>query len=512
MDGEDSRKGRRRRSQAAHLTKAEFGDLQTLLDLAPVGIAIADDESCSVIAVNRHGANLMKIPPRTAPADAPNAGYRFEIDGRKLGAEELPLQKAWRTRRPVRDFQATYFAQDGSRFEYRMSAVPLLDTRGNVRRVVGVFDDISPILSAQRALERRSRQQEVVTRLGNRSLQGEALQALLDDIPDMLRPLLGVDYAKVLRFRPETNDFLLLSQSGFPEGTSPVVPGGADSQAGYTVTTHEPVIVKDLATEARFSGPALLRECGVVSGASVIIGTPDRPWGVLGVHARQKTQFTADEISFLQSIANLIAATVARDEAQAHQSFLLDELRHRVKNNFATVQAVASLSFRSGEGGEVSVDRFVSRLRSMAAAHDLHFKADWKDVRLGELIGAQTRPYDVEETRVSLSGDPSVDIPPRLAFDLAMVVHELATNAAKYGALSVPEGCVSVAWRRERSQTGPQVRVSWQERGGPAPRRDIDPGTGSRILEAVARRPEFSIRRDFGPAGLDAEIRLTLEN
>src|SRR5690606_29667502 len=184
----------------------------------------------------------------------------------------------------------------------------------------------------------------------------------------------------LLQYRPLSDDFELRASFGFDiaPGAGVVVPGGNRSQAGYALASGEPIFVEDLASDARFQGPELLVSHGVRSGLSVAIGDSGSPWGVLGVHARERRSFDKHDVQFLQAVANVIAATIARDETERHQRILLAELQHRVKNSLATVQAIASLSFRRTVGIEADLEVFGNRIRALSAAHDLLFQRNWK--------------------------------------------------------------------------------------------------------------------------------------
>jgi two-component sensor histidine kinase/PAS domain-containing protein len=492
--------------------QAQVDDLEALLDLAPIGIAFADDAECKSIEVNRYGAQIMKIPRKSPPAGNRNANYRFVRDGSDIPPEDLPLQMAWRTGKPVRDFRATYFPSDGAAFEYLMSAAPVLDAEGNVRQVIGVYDDVTRLVEAQAAAEIRAAQQDFLATTGSLSLRGQDARELTRILPEQLARMLRVDYAKVLMYQPETNDFRLEATHGFSQPPGTVVGGGLNSQAGYTLQSAAPIIVERLAEEQRFSGPPLLREAGVVSGISVIIGDPENPWGVLGIHTRQYRKFTADDVKFLQSIANVLAATLERDAWGRQQRLLLDELRHRVKNNLATVQAIAGLSFGRQASENPVVEGFMARLMALAAAHDLRFQSDWKDVDFGELVRRQVTPY-VSEGQIKVEGRSGIRLPAAMAIDIAMVVHELVTNAIKHGALSTPDGTVRIGWSIDDGAAAhDQIPFHWQEKGGP--KVNGPPavnGVGTTLMDAISNRSDLKLERTFGPEGLDCRIAISVD-
>ncbi|MEE9139581.1 MAG: PAS domain S-box protein, partial [Alphaproteobacteria bacterium] len=228
----------------------------------------------------------------------------------------------------------TYFtafeARETFEMEYRLKRFDgdyrwILDT-GNPRfgsggrflGFVGSGIDITGRKRAEEALRARALQQAAITELGQRALGGADISVLMDEAVRLVARTLEVEYCKVLELLPSDDAFLLRAGVGWKDGYvgSAKVPTGCDSQADYTLLYNEPVIVEDLATETRFSGPPLLHEHGVVSGMSVIIEGEHRPFGILGVHTTQHRTFTRDDVHFLQAVANVLAEAVTRRRAE----------------------------------------------------------------------------------------------------------------------------------------------------------------------------------------------------
>ncbi|MFQ5341915.1 MAG: PAS domain S-box protein, partial [Anaerolineae bacterium] len=164
----------------------------------------------------------------------------------------------------------------------------------------------------------RVKQQAVVAGLGQRALAGIDLAALMDEAVERVAETLLVEYCKVLELLPDGEALLLRAGVGWQAGLvgQATVSAGLESQAGYTLVSHEPVIVEDLSTETRFSGPPLLHDHGVVSGISVIIQGEGRPFGVMGAHTTSRRTFTQDDVHFLQAAANVLAAAIQRRRAE----------------------------------------------------------------------------------------------------------------------------------------------------------------------------------------------------
>ena len=168
------------------------------------------------------------------------------------------------------------------------------------------------------ALRVREEQQATVAHLGRLALGCVDLSKLMDEAVKALAATLSVEYAKVLELLPDGDRLLLRAGVGWEDGLVGVatVDASGDSQAGFTLLCSTPVIVDDLATEERFSGPPLLRDHGIVSGISVVIPGTDRPYGVLGIHTTKRRTFTEDDVNFLSSVANVLAAAVERKAAE----------------------------------------------------------------------------------------------------------------------------------------------------------------------------------------------------
>lgn len=181
---------------------------------------------------------------------------------------------------------------------------------------------------ATERLQQRQAQQAAVATLGNAALAADGLQELFEEAVELTAQVLDVDFCKVLELWPEDRELLLRAGVGWDEGLvgEATVGAGLDSQAGYTLRSHAPVIVEDLATEERFAGPPLLLEHGVVSGVSVVIGTVDQPWGVLGVHARERREFTLDDVNFVQSVAHVLWGAIGPREVSEALAYSMSRL------------------------------------------------------------------------------------------------------------------------------------------------------------------------------------------
>ncbi|QWT19397.1 PAS domain-containing protein [Bacillus sp. NP157] len=176
-----------------------------------------------------------------------------------------------------------------------------------------------------------------------------------------------------------------------------------------------------------------------------------------------------------------VDVTIHRD-AQRAQRILINELNHRVKNTLAVVQAMAVQSFREERPASESLALFQSRLVALGGAHDLLLGRGWEDVPLRSVVDTTVAPHDPDGSRVSLAG-PALMLTPESAVSVAMALHELLTNAIKYGALSVPAGRVRLHWSYVATRKA--LRIEWKETGGPAVATPAVRGFGTRFIERV---------------------------
>jgi two-component system, chemotaxis family, CheB/CheR fusion protein len=226
---------------------------------------------------------------------------------------------------------------DESRGHYYLRRITPYRTGDNrIEGVVLTFTDISRIRRTEEQLRVRERQHAVVAAMGRMALSGDPLQELLDKAVASVAEVCAVEYGKILELQPG-NQLLLRAGVGWEQGLvgKAIIPAGLGSQSGYTLATHEPVIVEDMQHETRFTPAKLLLDHGVRSGVSVIIGPIQRPYGVLGVHTRERVHFTPDDINFLQSIAHLLWEALERHRRE--EMLFLSEARLRLAMEFGRI-------------------------------------------------------------------------------------------------------------------------------------------------------------------------------
>jgi PAS domain S-box-containing protein len=203
------------------------------------------------------------------------------------------------------------------------------------------------------------------------------------------------------------------------------------------------------------------------------------------------------------------ASKIARDitkhkQAERLQRLLVHELNHRVKNILATVQAIArqTLSPRQSDGGMVR-ETFEARLLALSNAHDLLTRENWNGTDLSQIVAEALAPYQRDRFEI---GGPDVRLTPKMALALTLALHELATNAAKYGALSVSSGRIAITWRVQPNDQ-PHLILRWQERGGPLVSPPSRKGFGSRLIErSLAMELAGEVRITYDPTGVICDV------
>ncbi|SPJ24087.1 Blue-light-activated histidine kinase 1 [Palleronia abyssalis] len=193
-------------------------------------------------------------------------------------------------------------------------------------------------------------------------------------------------------------------------------------------------------------------------------------------------------------------------EAEQQQKVLISELNHRVKNMLAVVVSIANFTKKTSSNMDEFVDRLIGRLNGMARAYSLLSGSEWSGVELRDLLHAEVEVFGAD--RVTAEG-PALHLTPEHALSLGMIVHEMATNAAKYGALSEIAGRVNVAWEVKDGQ----AHLTWVEQGGPLVNAPAEKGFGLVLIEGQVRsQMEGEIETDFRPDGLVLKLSFPLKD
>ncbi len=226
--------------------------------------------------------------------------------------------------------------------------------------------------------------------------------------------------------------------------------------------------------------------------------------------ARVYALFAGSSLLFVLLTETLLLYTRLANAAQ-HQRLLVAELDHRVKNILAEVEAVGTSTRQESHSMDDFVQSFGGRIQSMAAAHSLLSKSAWRGVGLEDLVRAELVPYTTS-TNIKISGT-TVTLTPAQTQALGRVLHELATNAAKYGALSIPGGQVSISWNREPNGEGATVLIEWHELGGPPVASNTRSSYGTDLIRnLIPYELGGTVDLVFAAEGVNCRIEVPLES
>jgi two-component sensor histidine kinase len=285
--------------------------------------------------------------------------------------------------------------------------------------------------------------------------------------------------------------------------------------------------IRDLAADPRFhSHPLVIGEPHVRFYAGVSLATPDGlPIGTFGVLDHRPRDLSEDQaftltvlaqqvmaqLDLRRSVADRDVALAASQRVERRHALLVRELHHRVRNTLAVVQSLLGTTARRAGSVEEFYFAFSARIAALAKTQALLTDDYWQTASLRELASTQVQPFgNGAQPRITLTG-PALDLSADLAVPLGMALHELAANAAKFGALSVPQGCVDLTWDVREVKGKRTVRLVWIEHEGPL----VDPprheGFGSTLLRKVLpmqihAKVDLQFARDGLRCGIEAPL------
>ena len=213
----------------------------------------------------------------------------------------------------------------------------------------------------------------------------------------------------------------------------------------------------------------------------------------------------------------IAASTIARQfterkAAEDHKSFLMAELDHRVKNTLMVITSLIAQTVKSADSPEQFAQIIEGRIQALSRVHNLLNQNDWDRAALRDVIVGELAPYrDRKEENIVIDGKADVALTPKATQTLAMALHELATNAGKYGALSTPAGKVAVSWSVANSRKDPRLSIEWIETGGPPVKPPTRRGFGSQLIERIVNYElQANVQRDFHAEGVRCKIEFPL--
>jgi PAS domain S-box-containing protein len=270
---------------------------------------------------------------------------------------------------------------------------------------------------------------------------------------------------------------------------------------GTILQTRQPAWVSDAEADSNF----IRKGSGFRAAFGFPVTSEGRIIAVLEFFSTERAEPDAELLLIVRTLGEQVGRVLERKRTEEHQRLMTKELNHRVRNNLSIIQSVAHQTF--GEAGDRgALAAFESRIGALAAAHEVLTRENWEAASLDDLARQTIFACGAAEDQVDLQG-PDVLLPPRLAVSFTMALHELCTNAVKYGALSVSDGCVRLTWELVNIADGERLRLAWREEGGPPVKPPARRGFGSRMIErALARELGGEVTLTFAPAGLECLI------
>ena len=266
-----------------------------------------------------------------------------------------------------------------------------------------------------------------------------------------------------------------------------------------------PLVIEDVETDPRTAQHhKTLLNLGTRSLLNEVVLEHGRPVAIFFAHFDRPMTWAPETRAFLRNVADRVESGVARLKAEEQQRILNHELSHRMKNTLSMVQAIAAQTLK-GVTERDAVAAFVSRLHAMSGAHDVLLKRSWLAADVGDVVRTVTASLQPAQ-RFDVFG-PAFTIGPRATLSLSLLLHELTTNAVKYGALSVPSGTVAITWKVDRASD--EVMLSWRERAGPPAAIPTRRGFGSRLIGMGLVGTGGSDLR-YLPTGFEADFRAPL--
>ena len=433
-----------------------------LLEALPVAVYTTDADG-RITFFNQAAADLWGYRPELGTDYWCGSWRLYWPDGRPLPHDQCPMAIALREGRPVRGIEAIAERPDGTRVRFLPCPTPLRDADGRLTGAINLLIDVT------------DRHQD--------ELESARLAAIVTSTDDAI-----------------ISKSLDGEIASWNDGATRIFGYEADEMIGQSIMR---IIPPELQEEEK----QILARLGQ--------GEHIRHYETVRVTKDGRRVNIALTVSPLRDKSgNIVGASkVARDiterkRGEELQRLLIDELNHRVKNTLATIQAIASQSLRRAKSPSDFVSSFSGRVQALARAHDLLVQTKMQGAELGGLIHDQVLLRGNDDARIEASG-PTLHLDAQSAVHMALVLHELATNARKYGALSVPNGRLRIKWGLE-TQGGRRLILDWRESGGPKVVAPQERGFGSTLIERTLQSHAGQVIVRYETEGVSCEISMPL--
>jgi PAS domain S-box-containing protein len=451
-----------------------------LLDILPMATCICDPDG-TIVQYNRRAVEVWGRRPQPGETHEhfTSVSKFFRSDGQLLPRNEIPMTEVLKTGRPVHEEEMIVERPDGSRVVILITIDPLLDAQGALMGAISCFQDITEREHVRAALERS---------------QSDLLE-------HEQRLAATYEHAAIGIVETDAEGKFLRVNEAICAIT------GRERDELMRITLWQHTLLDDVDSDREAYRKQVNGDLNIYSIEKRITRGDGRQIWI----AVRSTPVRDSYGRFLYGV-RVVQDITERKAAEERQKLLIDELNHRVKNTLATVQSLATQSSRGAPTAQTFRQSFEGRLIALSKAHDQLTLRHWESADLREIVRAGIAPYLTGGPDQGVLRGEDVTLRPRAALTLAMVFHELTTNAAKYGALSVPSGRINVQWEVQ-PPSGPdaQLRIAWQEQGGPPVSAPTRRGFGSKfIVGSIASELGGRAALDFASQGLRCTIDIPL--
>ena len=413
-----------------------------------------------------------------------------------------------------RRIEITAMRKSGEEFPVELSITTA--ALGGEDVFIGFLRDISERRDAEATIRRQAREAELLFRVTRMAAETDSFEEALHSCLEAISDLTGWPVGHAL-VSSAGGDELVSTQvwfeasegaaSAMQEATAGIRFTAGVGLPGLILKTGEPVWLSDVDTDPLF----IRKGHGFRAAFGFPIKSEAKIIAALEFFTHSTTLPDNELMLTVRTLGEQVGRVIERKRTEEHQRLLVNELNHRVKNTLALVQSLAAQTFKEGTADASARAAFDERLAALAGAHDVLTDQHWESASLHQVIEKTGLGCGADSGRVRVQG-PDISFDPKTAVALAMALHELCTNAVKYGALSNADGTVCVSCDIVDGGAAPRLLISWEERGGPAVSMPERRGFGSRMIERVlASELSGSANLEFLPTGLLCVIEAPLQ-
>lgn len=439
---------------------AKVGNSTEILAALPAAI-YTTDAAGRITFYNEAAAALWGQRPELGKTEFCGSWKLYWVDGTPMPHDECPMALTLKEKRPVRGMTAVAERPDGSRVTFIPYPTPLFDESGIL---IGAMNMLVDITETSRA-----------------DWNQQLLASIVDSSHDAI---ISKDLNGIITSWNRAAEHLF----GYT----------ADEIIGKSVTILIPADREN--EEAKIL--AALRRGERIANYETIRCRKD---GTL-IDIALTVSPIRDASGRIAGASKIAHDITERRLAHERQQLILGEIKHRIRNTLATVQAIAMQTWRSATADERAT--FSARLRALAEAHDLLALENWDRASLRDIVGRALEPFNEKHRERFRSDGPELQLNANKALLLTMALHELATNAVKYGALSNGTGQVDINWMKPEGAAS--LDLIWRESGGPAVKPPQQKGFGSLLIERAFKDQQGDAHIEFDPRGIVCTLRLAL--